>query len=103
MTKLNTELFIERAIKLHGEKYDYSLVEYVSHKTRVKIKCKTHGVFDQLPSDHLRSRGCKLCFFDSLRFDTDKFIAKARLKHGDKYDYSLVDYKRSHAFSWWEI
>jgi hypothetical protein len=92
----STEEFIIRAKRKHGDKYDYSLVEYKNCGTKVKIICPKHGMFTQTPVIHLRS-GCKLCFFDHLSkehsISTEEFIIRAKRKHGDKYDYSLVDYK----------
>ena len=57
--KKTREEFIERANIVHKNKYDYSLVEYVNNKTKVKIICPRHGVFEQLPNDHENGRGCK--------------------------------------------
>lgn len=45
MNKLTTEEFIEKAKKVHGDKYDYSLVEYKDSRVKVKIICPKHGVF----------------------------------------------------------
>ena len=59
--KLTTEEFTEKAIKVHGGKYDYSLVEYKLCHTKVKIICPTHGMFEQVHSDHLKGCGCPSC------------------------------------------
>lgn len=54
--------FITRARKIHGDRYDYSLVEYVNARSCVKIICPTHGVFEQRPEVHLHQRsGCQQC------------------------------------------
>jgi Fe-S cluster biogenesis protein NfuA len=87
--KSNTEKFIEKARKVHGDKYDYSLVEYIGCKDKVKIICPEHGVFEQVASNHL-SGGCANC--PRKKSTTEKFIKKAIKLHGDKYDYSLVNY-----------
>ena len=50
--------FIEKANLVHNNKYDYSLVNYINNKTKVKIICKIHGAFEQIPDSHLRGRGC---------------------------------------------
>ena len=50
---LNTETFVEKAIALHGDRYDYSLVEYVNNSTNVAIICPNHGSFPQSPANHL--------------------------------------------------
>ena len=93
----NTENFIEKAIEIHGNRYDYSKVDYKSATTKVTIICPTHGKFEQTPNNHLRSQGCPDCGLESrseLRRDSiDNFIKKAKEVHGDKYDYSKVDYK----------
>jgi hypothetical protein len=53
--------FINKAKLIHNDKYDYSLVEYVNNRTKVKIICKIHGEFSQEPSKHLKGCGCKKC------------------------------------------
>jgi hypothetical protein len=50
--------FINKAKKVHNDKYDYSLVEYVNARTKVKIIDAHHGVFEQTPTDHLNGKGC---------------------------------------------
>lgn len=88
--------FIEKAVKIHGNKYDYSKVEYVDNKTPITIICPKHGEFTQQPFVHLRGNGCNLCgneeIGNKLRLGRDKFIEKARKIHGVKYDYSKVQY-----------
>ena len=55
------EYFLERAKQKYNDKYDYSLVEYKNAKTKVKIKCPIHGVFEQIPDNHLNKKcGCGL-------------------------------------------
>ncbi len=94
-----TEQFIKEAKLIHGNKYDYSLVEYKNNSTKVKIICKAHGMFEQRPSDHLNNHGCKKCadeYTSSLFVWTkEKFIEEANKKYNYFYDYSLVEYKNS--------
>ena len=59
--KLTTADFIEKAKEVHGDTYDYSKVNYVSSQKKVEIICKTHGVFDQIPSSHTNGNGCYAC------------------------------------------
>lgn len=59
----DTEWFIDKAKKIHGDKYDYSLVDYIGIRDKVKIICKTHGVFEQDPNSHLSGKGCKSCVY----------------------------------------
>jgi len=59
--KLTTEQFIKKALAVHKNKYDYSEVDYINAKEKVKIKCKKHGMFLQNPSSHLAGSGCRKC------------------------------------------
>lgn len=87
-----TSEFIENAIKVHGYKYDYSKVNYTRNKDKVCIICPEHGEFWQKPNTHVsQGCGCPKCS-PSYRLNTYSFIQKAKLKHGDRYDYSLVEY-----------
>ena len=92
--RLTTEEFVHRAKLVHGEKYDYTKVVYVDCVTKVCIICPIHGEFWQKPVDHLRGAGCKHCACvnngKTTVLTTEDFIRKARLVHGNKYDYSLV-------------
>ena len=45
MEKTKNEIFIEKAKKVHGDKYDYSKVQYVNAYTKVGIICTEHGEF----------------------------------------------------------
>jgi very-short-patch-repair endonuclease len=94
--KLNTIEFINRAKKIHGNKYDYSLVDYKGIDNKVKIICKIHGTFEQTPNKHIgkTERGCPKCN-GGVKLDTITFIENAKKIHGDKYNYSLVDYKNT--------
>ena len=91
-----SEQFIVKAIQIHGDKYDYSKVNYINSKTKVVIICKDHGNFEQQPSNHLYGYGCKYCGYNksanACRGDKNKFIENAKNIHGDKYDYSKVIY-----------
>ena len=90
--KSNKDSFIEKSINKHGDKYDYSLVDYINSKTKVKIICTKHGVFEQRPNNHLNGQNCSNCTNNNIKSDKDKFIKKSLNKFGIIYDYSLVDY-----------
>jgi very-short-patch-repair endonuclease len=93
MGKLKTtEQFIKDAITKHGDKYDYSKVEYNGNKPKIIIICKTHGEFLQCPNTHLNGANCPTCA-GCLRIDTEEFIKQSKLVHGDHFDYSKVEYK----------
>ena len=84
MKKLTTEEFIGKARSIHGDKYDYSKVEYVNNSTKVIITCPVHGDFEQTPSGHLSERGCKHCGIIDRTSNTKQFIDKTKEGHGDK-------------------
>ena len=87
-----TEDFIKKAIEIHGDKYDYSKVTYKNTDTKVCIICPKHGEFWQTPHVHLRGGSCSKCINKGVRSNTKDFIEKARKIHGNKYDYSKVEY-----------
>lgn len=86
--------FIKRAREIHGNKYDYSKVEYVNNHTKVCIVCPIHGEFWQTPQSHLSKNGCLECG-GRKKITTKQFIEKSRKVHGNKYDYSKVEYKNN--------
>lgn len=92
--KLTTEEFIEKSKEIYGNKYDYSLVEYVNSKLKVKIICQKHGTFEQIPNSHLNNKGCSRCS-NNIRYTTEEFIKNSHKIHGILYDYSLVKYNSS--------
>ena len=98
MKKLTTNEFIKRAVEIHGDKYDYSPTIYKGKRENVDIICENHGIFKQNAGVHLSGSGCKKCHFEEVSkkrtLTTEDFIKKAKEVHRDKYDYSLVDYKK---------
>jgi hypothetical protein len=94
LLKSNTQEFINKSILIHGDKYDYSNVEYTKRCNKVKIICKLHGEFEQNASEHLCGSGCKKCS-KVYSPTTDEFIENAVGVHGEKYDYSNVNYKKA--------
>lgn len=90
--RLTTETFIRSAKEVHGEKYDYSLIEYKDSRSKVEIVCRTHGSFFQLPSQHTSVKnGCIKCYH-TPRIDTTEIIKRFRNIHGDRYNYSKSIY-----------
>ncbi len=96
MKKLTTEEFVKRAKEIHGDKYDYFLVDYKDARTKVKIICPLHGAFEQMPGDHINNHGCYYCGVLKKSSTTEEFIERAKEIHGNKYDYSLVIYKNKY-------
>jgi len=87
---------IDAFIKIHGNKYDYSKVEYITNNDKVVIICKEHGEFLQTPHSHLSGCGCCKCGIlivtKKQTLTQEDFIEKAINIHGNLYDYSQVKY-----------
>lgn len=90
--KKTTEQFIIDAKKIHGDLYDYSLVEYKNANSLVIIICKEHGKFNQNPYNHIKGSGCPDCYLESKFKTTEQFIIDAKKIHKKLYDYSNVKY-----------
>ena len=56
-----TSDFITKAQKLNGTRYNYTLVNYIGNKKKVKIICSLHGEFLQTPNGHLNGQNCPSC------------------------------------------
>ena len=82
-----TKEFIEQSKEVWGDKYDYSLTEYKDARTKVKI-IYDGIVYEQYPNSHLQ-------FPVEGFLNQEIFIEKAKRRHGNKYDYSLVEFKNS--------
>lgn len=99
--KFTTEEFIKRSIKIHGNKYDYSKVNYTNNHTSVTIICPEHGEFSQIPSSHLLGYGCRKCAIERVAnnrcLSTDVFIDKLKsvIKNSDNYDFSKTIYRKA--------
>lgn len=99
MQKLSKNNFIPRALEIHKGKYSYTKTVYVKAKEKVIITCPIHGDFEQRPQDHiLKKCGCPKCKAEKTiqvhSYNNDIFLEKAKKVHGDKFDYSKVNYVR---------
>ena len=84
--------FLKKCKMIHGEKYDYSKVEYINGTKKVCIICPEHGEFWQTPNQHYLC-GCAKCLSDEkVKNKGIFFIEKSKEIHCNKYDYSKVNY-----------
>lgn len=102
MLRLTTEEFIKRSKAKYGNIFTYDNTEYLDCASNIIVTCKKHGDFTTSVNYHLRKDkigGCKECKKEirkpSLKYTTQEFIEKAKLIHGDKYDYSKTIYTGS--------
>jgi hypothetical protein len=84
--KRTTEEFIEESLKIHSNRYSYSEADYINNETPIKIICKLHGIFLQLPTLHLlKGCGCPKCIGRNFTFD--EWIEKFNKIHNNRYEY----------------
>ncbi len=88
--KNKTTVFIENAKLIHGDKYDYSLVNYEKSNQHIIIVCSRHGVFQQTPAYHLNGGICPYCARN--RLTREEFMKEVKKYHGEAYDYSKCNY-----------
>lgn len=97
--KKTTDEFIQQAKKVHGDKYDYSKVNYTGQNNDVIIICPIHGEFSQKPAKHRSGSECRKCSGNYVP-NTDEFIKRCEEIHQDEngspiYDYSQTEYVNS--------
>ena len=105
--------FISDATKVHGNKFDYSNVEYLNSRTKIKIRCEKHGEFEQLPQSHLSGRGCPTCkeskgenkireflLVCRIQFEPQKKFTDCRDIRPLPFDFYLPDYNCCIEFDW---
>ncbi len=99
---LGTEEFIRRAREVHGDRYDYHLVQYKDTSDPVVIVCREHGPFRMKPCRHLSGRGCKKCAFHRIGHERQlpfwDFVERVMEVHGvNRYQYELKDFVNMHS------
>lgn len=92
MKKMTTEEFIIKALKVHGDNFDYSKVDYKGSKEKVLIMCSNGHEFYQTPNDHLNNHGCKICSGWGQLQSPIKFQKRLKKIYGDLYDFSISSY-----------
>ena len=98
-----TENFVNKAKKIHGDRYDYSKVNFINNRTKVVINCPLHGDFTQTPKNHLRGQGCPKCGKEYARTchsgDYTSFVNEVKSRFGDRYSFPNieVEYENSHS------
>lgn len=95
--KSTKEEFIEKANKIHNNRYNYSKIIYSGVYNKVAIICPIHGKFMQSPQVHLQGKGCPICGkaskFEKQSLTEEEFKERANEIHNNFYDYSKMIYK----------
>lgn len=88
--------FIEQAVAIYGDRYDYSSIVYVDTKTPISLSCSSHGDFRIRPANHLNGQHCRECKrLENAEVNSQgvaqRFAEKARKVHGERFDYSRAN------------
>lgn len=79
----------------HRNRYTY-ISDFSKPTDRIKILCDDHGIFETSVADHIKGRRCKKCYHQHLkseyRLSDQEVIRKSKKAHGNKYDYSRMNY-----------
>ena len=98
-SRSNNQLFIGSAIKIHGDQYNYSKINYIDVHTPIIIICEKHGDFQQTPISHLSGHGCQQCAYEIDKTinlsTTSDFLIKSEQIHKDEYLYLKTKYTHS--------
>jgi len=86
--RISKDEFLDRAKEVHGNRYDYSNVNYESYNVKVEIVCQKHGSFWQVPKFHIYNKnGCPLCSGTNLQISVYEFVcglAGCEVKNDDR-------------------
>jgi len=90
--RFHKETLLEKFILIHNNKYQYDLDGYFNIFSKIKIICPEHGEFEQAVGNHLAGQGCLICGINRQKLTKSEFIDQAKKVHGDKYDYTKVEF-----------
>jgi phage FluMu protein Com len=92
---LNTEKWIHRVKEIHGDKFDYNLVEYIASDKKVIIKCnKCNNLFLQAPYHHADGKGCPVCKESKGESKIAKYLKKKNINFDREKIFEGLFYKR---------
>ena len=101
---MTTDNFIVKSKEIfNNPNWDYSETKYECPNVKVKIRClnkdelgREHGYFEQEPYSHLQGHGCSKCSHRSSKYEVDLWLAKAKLKNENKFDFLIEEYENQH-------
>ncbi len=86
-----TEYWVNQMIEKYGDKYDYSLVNYITTNTEIQIICNEHGLFKTTPNLHLRCCNCSDCVSNTLGWEDSKWEVKGLASvHFDSFKIYII-------------
>ena len=97
--KPTTEEFIGQSIKVHGDNYNYSNVEYKNNTTKVSVVCKNHGIFEVTPNDHLNKKsGCPICKLSKGEILIKQFLDDNKIEYVREKTFNDCIYEKKMRF-----
>ena len=91
--KFSKDKFVQLSKKIHGDRYDYSKVEYMDYSTKVRIVCPIHGEFWQTPDSHLHGHGCPHCKESKLENIISNLLSENKIPFVRQKTYPWLKYK----------
>lgn len=90
------EKFLKEAIKIHGEKYDYSKIIDIYSSKKIEILCKLcQKSFLQTKYSHLEGNGCPTCANERKGnwrvVPFSEFLERSRNKFGERFRYIVEE------------
>lgn len=83
--RLSLSEFVDKSRKIHGDKYDYSKVDYTNNSKKVCITCPEHGDFWQTPGHHMLGEGCPICNESKLEKTVREILIKNSIDFEKEY------------------
>lgn len=99
----SNEEVLRKFKKVHGDRYDYSLVEYNGCKNKVKIICKSHGIFKQDANAHAVGKGCDKCARQVLNYRKSDYVELCNRNHNGKSNFYILEMKEDNDQSFFKI
>lgn len=99
--KLNSTEFIKKSKQVHSQKYDYGLILYINMHTKVKILCKTHGIFEQIPMNHIRGIGCPKCNQSKGEKIIENVLKNNNINYNTQVKFEKCKYKKQLLFDFY--
>ena len=93
-SRKTTEEFIDGAVRIHGQKYNYTNVNYIKSNIKVDIICPSHGTFKQTPNSHLNGTNCPKCQISKGEAAIEEYLISNNINYTTQHTFDKCKYKR---------